>query len=291
LTRLLGRDFSSYEELEAWWKQNNRKLAWSGKDELLEVQERDLRNILGVVVQDNQDAYQLHQFDGQRFVVQNRFGVPWIFGPKPVGGISGYPEFTALYFDREARSRELTLDVADLIVIVSGEQQRRVQEYLHSHFKEDFSAKAQWQEFFAQSPRPYPWRLTRAQAQSWVSTLHAYWQNRYVANLQAETGLNYLRLEDFVIWLQNPENTRGEEWERGEQVLRAYDGPETFSNSRLALDWLKLITGQTFDSPEDWAKWWQQNRSNLVLSEDGQKLVNRNLVLSVDSRKLASKSK
>jgi hypothetical protein len=291
LTRLIGRDFSSYEELEEWWKQNNRKLVWSGKDQLLEVREMDLRDLLGFIVLENQDAYQLHQFDAQRFVAQNRLTVPWIFGPKPIGDVSGYPEFTALYFDREARSRELKLDAADLIAILSGEQQRRIQEYLHDHFKEDFSTKEEWQKFFAQIPRPYPWHMTRSKAEEWVGTLHAHWQNRYVTNLQAETGLDYSRLEDFVIWLQNPENTRGEEWERGEQVLRAYDSPEPFSNKRLALDWLKLITGQTFDLLEDWAKWWQQNRSNLVLSEDGQKLVNRNLVLSVDSRNLASKSK
>lgn len=50
---------------------------------------------------------------------------------------------------------------------------------------------------------------------------------------------------------ENPENTLGEEWEKGEQDVRdAYDDPEPFSNKRLALDWLKLITDQTFDSLE-----------------------------------------
>jgi len=46
-----------------------------------------------------------------------------------------------------------------------------------------------------------------------------------------------------------------------------------FSSKRLALDWLKLITDQTFDSPEQWVQWWQKNHSNLILSADGRKLV------------------
>jgi hypothetical protein len=274
LTRLLGRDFSSYQELEAWWKQNNRNLVWSGTDELLEVRERDF------LAPADQDAYQLRQFDAQRFVVPNHLSEPWIFGPKPVGGVSGYPEFTALYFDREARTRELRLDVADLIVILSGEQQRRIQEYLHNHFKEDFSTKEEWHRFFAQIPRPHPWHMTRSEAQEWIRLIRVdgdkpVFRVQSVSNLHVETGLNYSRLEDFVIWLQNPENTRGEEWEKGEQVVRAYDGPEPISNKRMALDWLKLITDQTFDSPEDWVLWWQENHSNLVLSADGRKLASK----------------
>jgi hypothetical protein len=79
-----------------------------------------------------------------------------------------------------------------------------------------------------------------------------------------------------MVWLQNPENTRGEEWGKGEEVVRdAYDGPEPFSNKSLALDWLKLITDQTFDSPEQWVQWWQKNHSNLILSADGRKLVGK----------------
>lgn len=274
LTRLLGRDFSSYQELGAWWKQNSRNLVWSGTDELLEVQERDLRNMLGVVVPEDQDAYELRQLAAGRFIGQSRMHELWVFGPKPIGDVSTYPELSALYFDNEARSREMKLNVADLIVILSGEQQRRVQEYLHSRFNQDFSTKEEWQKFFAQTPRPYPWRMTRSEAQEWLGTLQHYWQNRYVVNLQAETGLDYSRLEDFVVWMQNPENTRGEEWDEGEQIVRAaYDGPEPFSNRRLALDWLKLITDQTFDSPEEWVQWWHKNHSNLAFSADGRKLV------------------
>jgi hypothetical protein len=41
------------------------------------------------------------------------------------------------------------------------------------------------------------------------------------------------------------------------------------------LDWLKLITDETFDSPEQWVQWWQMNHANLILSADGRKLVSK----------------
>jgi hypothetical protein len=231
LARLLGRDFSSYQELEAWWNQNDQNLVWSASGELVEVRKRDSQ------VPEDHDVYQLRQLvDMGHIFGWSRLSEPWVFGPKPVGGVSNYPEFTALYFDNEARFRAMRLDVADLIVILSGEQQRRIDEYLHSRFKQDFSTREEWQKFFAQIPRPYPWRMT----------------------------------------LQNPENTLGEEWEKGEKILAAYDGPEPFSPKRLALEWLKLLTDQTFDSPEQWVQWWEKNHSKLVLSADGRKLVTRN---------------
>lgn len=230
LARLLGRDFSSYQELEAWWNQNDQNLVWSASGELVEVRKRDSQ------VPEDHDVYQLRQLvDMGHIFGWSRLSEPWVFGPKPVGGVSNYPEFTALYFDNEARFRAMRLDVADLIVILSGEQQRRIDEYLHSRFKQDFSTREEWQKFFAQIPRPYPWRMT----------------------------------------LQNPENTLGEEWEKGEKILAAYDGPEPFSPKRLALEWLKLLTDQTFDSPEQWVQWWEKNHSKLVLSADGRKLVTK----------------
>ena len=275
LTRLLGRDFSSYQELAAWWEENDRYLVWSGTDELLEVRKRDLD------AQANEGVYQLRQLAAGRFVGQRRLQELWFFGPKPVGDVSSNPELNALYFDDEARSREMKLDVAYLIVILSGEQQRRIQEYLHNRFKEDFSTKEEWQKFFSQIPRPYPWRMTRSEAQEWIGLLQAYgdkpaFRAQSVRNLQAKTGMSYSSQEDFMVWLQNPENTLGEEWSRGEQVVRAaYDTPEPFSTKRIALEWLKLMTDQTFDSPDDWAQWWQKNHSNLTLSADGRKLVSK----------------
>jgi hypothetical protein len=94
--------------------------------------------------------------------------------------------------------------------------------------------------------------------------------------LQGETGLSYSRVDDFIEWLQNPENTRYEDWENAGAVFGStYDDPELLQRHKNALVWLKMITGQTFDSPEDWVRWWQANRSNLVLSEDGLKLVSK----------------
>jgi hypothetical protein len=275
LTRLLGRDFSSYSELEAWWKQNNQNLVWSGSGELLEVRERNTR------IPANQDVYQLRQLAAGRFLGRSRLQELWVFAPKSVGDVSSNPEVNALYFDDEARSREMKLNVADLIVIVSGEQQRRIQEYLHSRFNQDFSTGEEWQKFFAQIPRPHPWRMTRVEAQEWVGSLQVHgnkpvFRDQSVRNLQFKTGLTYSQMEDFMVWLQNPENTLGEEWDKGEEVVRAaYDGPEPFSSKRLALDWLKLITDQTFDSSEQWVQWWQKNHSNLILSADGRKLVGK----------------
>ena len=279
LTRLLGRDFSSYQELEVWW-QNNQKLVWSGTGELLEVRKWDS------LVPENHDVYQLRQLDVGRIVGQshlfgqNRLSEPWAFGPKPAGGVSNYPEFTALSFDNEARFRAMRLDVADLIVILSGEQQRRIEGYLRSRFNQDFSTREEWRKFFAQIPRPYPWRMTRSEALEWISFIQVdgdkpAFRIQSVRNLQAKTGMSYSSQEDFMVWLQNPENTLGEEWGKGENILAAYDGPEPFSPKRLALAWLKLLTDQTFDSPELWVQWWEKNHSNLVLSTDGRKLVTR----------------
>ena len=276
LTRLLGRDFSSYQELETWWKKNDRNLVWSGTDERLEVRDRN------VGIPADQDVYQRRQLHTLRFVVhQPGLYELWVFGPEPIGDISNHPEVNALYFDDEARSWEMRLDVADLIAIASGEQQRRIDEYLHGQFNKDFSTKEEWQKFFAQIPRPHPWRLTRSKAEEWVSLLKVwgdkpFFRDQSVRNLQAETGLSYSSLEDFMIWLQNPENALGEEWAKGEKVVRAaYDTPEPFSTKRIALGWLNLMTDQTFDSPEQWVQWWQVNHKNLILSADGRKLVSK----------------
>jgi hypothetical protein len=53
-----------------------------------------------------------------------------------------------------------------------------------------------------------------------------------------------------------------------------YDDPEQHRH-KSALIWLNLMTGKSFDSPEDWEQWWQANRANLVLSADGLELGSR----------------
>jgi hypothetical protein len=90
--------------------------------------------------------------------------------------------------------------------------------------------------------------------------------------------LNYASLEDFVTWLENPENTRAKDWERARTMVndiclddRAYE-----DHCRLrTLATLKELTGKTFDSPEEWVRWWHDNRTDLVLSGDGRKLVTK----------------
>jgi hypothetical protein len=73
--------------------------------------------------------------------------------------------------------------------------------------------------------------------------------------------------------LRNPENTRYDEWVNAQIVFgSAYDDPE-LKKRNSAVVWLKMTTGETFDSPEDWVRWWQANHSNLGLSESGVKLV------------------
>jgi hypothetical protein len=74
--------------------------------------------------------------------------------------------------------------------------------------------------------------------------------------------------------LQDPKNTRYEEWENASTVFVVYDGPELHKYQN-ALVWLRTITGRNFDSPEEWVEWWQASHSNLILSEDGLKLVRK----------------
>jgi hypothetical protein len=153
LTRLLGRDFSSYAELEAWWKDNGDSLAWSGTGELLEIREPE-----HPVLSDPSDEYLREPYVYLPFR-DKYYVVPEFFGHEPAKGFtfgggsisplvrrSAWQEFP-LFGDPEARLRGLKLDAAACIEIVTGEQQRRVQEYLHSVIGKDFSTYAEWREF------------------------------------------------------------------------------------------------------------------------------------------------
>jgi hypothetical protein len=40
-----------------------------------------------------------------------------------------------------------------------------------------------------------------------------------------------------------------------------------------AVERLKLLTGEKFDRPEQWLRWWVRNRDGLVLSGDGKRLI------------------
>jgi hypothetical protein len=281
LTRLLGRDFSSYDELEAWWKNNGEYLAWSGTDELLEVRrpEYDVRP-------EPPDNYLRRPYVLVPFA-DKKFEVPEFFGPDPFGvsklPLDGYQRSSwdefRVYDDPEARSRGLKLDAAGSIQIMTGEQQRRIQEYLHNMIGGDFSTYDEWRNFFAQSPRQNPWNVKRKEVTGWIDLLQGdrsipAKEETQIRMLQAKTGLSYSNADDFIQWLRNPENTRYEEWEKASTVFAVYDDPE-LHRSKSASIWLKMITDQDFDSPEEWVRWWQANRSNLILSEDGLKLISK----------------
>ncbi len=272
LTRLLGRDFSSYEELEDWWGQNDHYVVWSGKDELLEVRERDLQSLT------NHDVSYLRHSDVRPSLFDGGRQDPWLYGPKPMGSGFDYPGFRSLTFDREARFRALKLYAADNIQILTGERERRVREFLHDLTGESFSAEAEWKKFFAREPRQNPWIMSRTGAQNWIARFHQYGYLDVPA-LQRETGLTYSDPAEFIAWLDNPANTRREEWARAEGLVGdAYDGHELnspVSHKVWAMVWLKDVTDQTLDSPEKWVQWWQENHSNLILSADGRKLVSK----------------
>jgi hypothetical protein len=65
--------------------------------------------------------------------------------------------------------------------------------------------------------------------------------------------------DGFVPWLENPNNTRREEWEiAGRQIKDAYEGQDfnsPLSHKRWAMGWMKVTTDQTYDMPEQWVRW------------------------------------
>jgi hypothetical protein len=63
------------------------------------------------------------------------------------------------------------------------------------------------------------------------------------------------------------------DWAKAWDVIREGQAQDVVSRRDAAMDWLKNKTGRSFDSPKKWVQWWQENRSNLILSEDGLKLV------------------
>jgi hypothetical protein len=285
LKRLLGRDFSSYTELTEWWKTNGDYLAWSGTDELLEVRETEQAVPASPSDDYIRDPYVYIPFPSKRYEAPRFFShePPKAFSltaaASPIVRYSSWREFD-IYIDSEARLRGLKLDAAACIRIVTGEQQRQVQEYLHSMIGEDFSTYAEWRDFFAQSPRQNPWRMQRSHANALITNLEqnsgdsSLLREKYqVRMLQQETGQSYSHVYEFIEWLQNPENTRYDEWENAGSVFNLYDDPQ-LQKRNSALYWLKQVTGQNFDSPEQWTQWWQANHSNLTLSEDRLKLVN-----------------
>jgi hypothetical protein len=279
LMRLLGRDFSTYDELREWGRKNSKYLAWSGTDIRLEVRQPE----------DEFSSERLSDsflFAGNPIFTNIRDPYanarppnapatpPHFFSNEPFNVFPALPSWSYFedFVDREARARALKLDAAACIEIVTGEQQRRVQKYLHDMVGQDFSIWTEWKAFFDQIPRPNPWQLRREDAENWANILKA--QPNLFRSFQGGTGTSFSSADEFIQWLQDPKNARYDEWERAEAVFAAVgDGPDLARSRQPAIDWLKAITKERFDSAEACEQWWRENHANLELSDDGQFLV------------------
>jgi Flp pilus assembly pilin Flp len=157
LKRLLGRDFSSYQELKEWGRNNSAHLEWSGTDERLEVRQSEESD--SVFTDFNNEVFfglRTHVREPYYLAQPNKKPVlvPSFFSTDAISVFPALPlQSSWLYFDRQAQLRGLKLDAASCIDILTGEQQRRVQEYLHNFFGGDLSTREQWQKFFT---RPNP---------------------------------------------------------------------------------------------------------------------------------------
>jgi hypothetical protein len=276
LVRLLGRDFSSYDELRSWWEQNSDSLVWSSEDQLLEIDKTDRWNL------ENPYAYRQEHPRMGRGVVEDvrELGPQWLsgwgYGLDPAPADRG-----AVLHDREARLLGLRLYVADSIGILTGERQRRAREFLRNMTGSDFETEDEWRKALDQIRQTNPWQMSRFEAQDWVSFIHrtrnTSREASTLAGLQERTGLNDPNLEDFVSWLENPENTRSSDWEKASRMVGGLclDDKGQIRCPIRTLAILKELTGNTFDSPQQWVQWWHDNQGNVVLSEDGRTLVTK----------------
>jgi hypothetical protein len=276
LARLLGRDFSSYEELRSWWEQNGESLIWSSDHQLLEIPEPD--------EWDSTSSYAYHQQHprvGISVVEEVRgLGPQWLSGV--AYGLDPAPaDRGAVLNDREARLQGLKLYVADSIEILTGERQRRVHEFLRSMTGTDFETEDEWRKALDQIRPTNPWQMSPIEAQDSASliqrTKNTARAATTLAGLQKRTGLDYANLEDFIPWLENPENARSSDWEKASAMigdLCIKDNGQMHCPIRtLAI--LKQLTGKAFDSPQEWVQWWHDNRTNVALSDDGRTLVTK----------------
>jgi hypothetical protein len=276
LARLLGRDFSSYDELRSWWEQNSESLVWSSERQLLETPETDEWDLA------NPYAYrQQHPRVGLSVVEEiHELGPQWLWGygygldPAPA-------DRSAALNDREARLRGLKLYVADSIEIVTGARQRLTREFLRNMTGSDFETQDEWRKALDKIRQTNPWQMSHFEARDWISLIHrtgnTAQEAKTLAGLQKRTGLDYTNLENFVSWLENPENTRSSDWEKASAMIGdlCIDDNGQMHCPIRTLAILKQLTGKTFDLPQEWVHWWQDNRANVVLSGDGRTLVTK----------------
>lgn len=290
LAALLGRDFATYAELETWWERNYENLVWSAERPVLEVRDPSPR----------ERVWWWH--GGPPSAVEEIRADPSLASDDPRAHGSEL-------FDRAARVRGLMLRAADEVDVLTGERARRARERLRLLLDRDFSTTAEWRSFLHQAPPPGRWRISRTEAQDWIAGMERHdslpdsarsdlryllkssrlYQERVDAlrreretaqrqrleTLQTASGLGYKRLDAFLPWLKDPQNTRREDWDAAREIATKdlcgdKEGPGC---PGTALFWLQKITGKTFTAPEEWISWWRQNRSDLVLSGDGTRLV------------------
>jgi hypothetical protein len=278
LGRLIGRDFSSYDELRSWWEQNSESLIWSSENQVLEIDKTDMWHLANPY-----EYRKAHPRMGCRNLVDDvrQLGPQWLsgvaYGFDPAPADRG-----AVLNDREARLRGLKLYVDDSIEILTGEQQRRAHEFLHNMIGSDFETEDAWRKALDQMRPTHPWHMSVIEAQNWVSlidrTKNTAREATTLAGLRERTGVNYANLEDFVPWLENPENTRSGDWEKASLMVGdlCIDDNGQMHCPIRTLSILKQLTGKTFDSPEQWVQWWHDNRAKVALSGDGRTLVTKN---------------
>jgi hypothetical protein len=145
-----------------------------------------------------------------------------------------------------------------------------VREYLHGLTSVDFATEREWSEYFSKLPPSpcihggvCPWNVTELDAHYWDTPPDpALWDRKLRQPLRP-------RPDDFIPRLQRSES------EHYAEPTKARDLDIEVNEERrsAAVSWLKNATDQSFDSPETWVRWWQENHSALILSEDGLKLV------------------
>jgi hypothetical protein len=274
LKSMLGRDFSSYQELQEWWSTNGEDLVWSGRDELLEVHAPSIEELV-------QTYPNRTDHPTVPTAVERIREAPYLIdsGEELRGTDRDSNVFRAALFDREARLRGLKLAAGDWIDVVTGERERVARESLGRLFGTERSTRAEWESVLDVNRSRVPWRMSRFEARQWVALIHRYggndpYRTRYVKALREQTGLNHSTPEEFIPWLETPENTRGDEWLKARDHVNALPDEQNRDNTTSrAMTRLTGITDRAFDSPEAWAIWWRVHRSTLTLSEDGRRLV------------------
>jgi len=216
VARLIGHDFSSYEELTSWWEQNSEFLTWSDEDHWLEIHKTDWQ-----IAHPNARSLPPEESVVER--IRNRGPVWFYWSDFQVNDVGLFGSAT---FDREAKLRGLKLFVADSIEVLTGDRQRRTREYLLRLTGKEYTTEGEW-----------------------YGALHAVRFNdpRYNESQKA-TGMV------------------------ADLCLRPQSGIHC---PVAALKVLKELTGNTFDSPEQWVQWWRNNARRIELSRDGRTLLTR----------------